>query len=82
VSSAATSTQVSGYEELTGDRARAHHNTEIFYPLVLSTSSHAKILPATRIAVRGSPTAGALHLRSSSDTVHSKWLIHRTNRAT
>jgi hypothetical protein len=71
MSSATTSTQASGYGELTGDTTRAHLYAEIFYPLVLSTSSCARILPASVDHRMGSPATGALHLRSSSDTVHS-----------
>ena len=47
VSSVVTSTQASGYGEPTGDRARAHLYVEIFYPLVLSTSPCARILPVS-----------------------------------
>jgi hypothetical protein len=67
----ATSTQASGYGEPTSDRARAHLYAEIFYPLVLSTSSCAQILSTSVDHRAGSLATGALHLRSSSDTVHS-----------
>jgi hypothetical protein len=71
--SAVTSTQASGYGEPTGDRARAHLYAEIFYPLLLSTSPCWRILLASVDHRVGTPATGALHRRSSSDTVHSEF---------